>query len=71
MRLFFNALLSPAGKGLALWLSFVVSNCEVVIFSIGILGNVWCLIVSIPDISLFLILVKLARNGMLLRLYGR
>ena len=37
------------------WLLFVMSNCEVVTyFPIGILGQVWCLIVSIPDISLFL-----------------
>ena len=29
-RLFICALLSPAGKGLTSWLSFVVSNCEFV-----------------------------------------
>ena len=29
-RLFFGALLSPAGKGLASWLSSVMSYCEVV-----------------------------------------
>ena len=45
--LFINALWSPAGKGLASWLSFVMSNCEV---PIGILGQVWCLIVSLPDL---------------------
>ena len=28
--LFVDALWSPAGKGLTFWLSFVVSNCEVV-----------------------------------------
>ena len=28
----FDALWSPAGKGLTTWLSFVISNCEVVIF---------------------------------------
>ena len=27
-RLFIDALWSPAGKGLASWLSFVLSNCE-------------------------------------------
>ena len=32
MRLFINALWSPAGKGLTSWLSFVMSNCEVVTF---------------------------------------
>ena len=33
---FLCALLSPAGKGLTFWLSFVVSNCE-----IGIPGQMW------------------------------
>ena len=45
MRLFICALWSPAGKGLTSWLSFVVSNCP-----IDILGQVWYLIVSIPDL---------------------
>ena len=31
-RLFINALWSPARKGLASWLSFVMSNCVVVTF---------------------------------------
>ena len=31
-RLFINALWSPAGKGLTSWLSFVMSNSEVVTF---------------------------------------
>ena len=30
VRLFIDALWSPAGKGLTFWLSFVMSNCEVV-----------------------------------------
>ena len=42
------ALYSPAGKGLTSWLSFVVSNCEFVTL-IGIFGQEWYLIVSIPD----------------------
>ena len=45
-RLFICALWSPAGKGLTSWLSFVVSSY----FPIGILGQVWYLIVSIPDL---------------------
>ena len=49
-RLFICALWSPAGKGLTSWLSFVVSNCEFVTFPIDILGQVWYLIVSIPDL---------------------
>ena len=48
-RLFIDAL-SPAGKGLISWLLFVMSNCDVCHFPIGILGQVWCLIVSIPDL---------------------
>ena len=31
-RLFIDALQSPAGKGLTSWLSFMMSNCEVVTF---------------------------------------
>ena len=31
-RLFVDTLLSPAGKGLASWPSFVMSNCKVVTF---------------------------------------
>ena len=46
-RLFIDALWSPAE------LSFVISNCEVVTFPVGILGQVWCLIVSIPDLCHF------------------
>ena len=32
VRLFIDALWSPAGKGLTSWLSFVRSNCEFVTF---------------------------------------
>ena len=49
-RLFITALWSPAGKGLTFWLSFVMFNCVFVTFPCGILGQVWCLIVSIPDL---------------------
>ena len=44
-RLFIDALWSLAGKGLTSWLSFVMSNCEVVTFP-----SVCCLIVLIPDL---------------------
>ena len=44
-RLFIDALWSLAGKRLTSWLSFVMSH-----FPIGILGQVWCLIVSNPDL---------------------
>ena len=46
-RLFVDALWSPAGKGLTSWLSFVMSNCD---FLIGTLGQVWCLIASMPNL---------------------
>ena len=49
-RLFICALWSPAGKGLTSWFSFVVSDCEFITFPIGILGQVWFLIVSISDL---------------------
>ena len=54
-RLFICALCTPTGKGLSSWLSFVfvVSNCE---FGIGILGQVWYLIVSIPNLCTYLTL---------------
>ena len=48
--LFIAALWSPTGKGLTSWLLFVMFNCVFVTFPSGILGQVWCLIVSIPDL---------------------
>ena len=49
-RLFIAALWSSAGKGLASWLLFMMSNCDFVTFPCGILGRVWNLIVLIPDL---------------------
>ena len=43
------ALWSPVGKGLTSWLSFVVSTVSLSL-PIGILGQVWYLIVLIPDL---------------------
>ena len=48
--LFIAAFWSPAGKGLTFWLMFVLSNCDFVTFPCGILGQVWYLIVLIPDL---------------------
>ena len=45
-----RALWSPAGKGLTTWLSFVMLNCVFVTFPCGILGQMWYLILSIPDL---------------------
>ena len=52
--LFIDALWSPAGKGLTTWLSFVMLNSVFVTFLCGILGQVWYLIVSIPDLCPFI-----------------
>ena len=49
-RLFMAALWSPAGKGLTSWLLFVMSNFDFVNFPCAILGQVWYLIVLIPDL---------------------
>ena len=57
-RLFVCAWWSPAGGGgggrgggeAGLWLLFVVSTVSVCHFPIGILGQVWYLIVSDPDL---------------------
>ena len=48
MSLFIAAFWSPEGKGLTSWLLFVMFNCVFVTFPCGILGQVWCLTVSIP-----------------------
>ena len=53
-RLFICALWSPAG--LTSWLSFVVFNSEFVTPN-GILGQVWYLILSIPDLCTLTYLV--------------
>ena len=39
-----------SGKGLTSWLLFVMSNCDFVTFPCGFLGQVWYLIVFIPDL---------------------
>ena len=49
-RLFIATLWSPAGKGLTSWLSFVMFGYVFVTFPCGILGPVWYLIASIPDL---------------------
>ena len=48
LRLFIAALWSPAGKGLTSWLLFVM---VIVFFLLShVLGQVWYLIVSIPEL---------------------
>ena len=49
-RLFIAVLWSSAGKGLTFWLLFVIFNCVFVTFPCGLLGQVWYLIVLIPDL---------------------
>ena len=59
VRLFIRAVLSSAGKGLTSWLSFMVYNCDFFYhFPIGILGQVWYLVVSIPDLCTLTYFVK-------------
>ena len=52
-RLFIAVVWSPAEKGLTSWLLFVMFNCVFITFPCGILGQVWCLIVSFPDLWRF------------------
>ena len=59
-HLFVAALWSPAGKGLTSWLLFLMFNCVLVTFPCGILGQVWYLIVSIPDLCLLFLKLKKA-----------
>ena len=62
LLLFIAALWSPAGKKLTSWLLFVMFNCDFVTFPCGILGQVWHLAVSIPDLchlSTFMINLRL------------
>ena len=49
-RLFIAASWSSAGKGLASCISCVMFNCVFVSFPYGILGQVWYLIILIPDL---------------------
>ena len=49
-RLFIAPLWSPAGKGLISRLLFVMFNCVFVTSPCGILGQMWYLIVSVPDL---------------------
>ena len=49
-HLFIAVLWSPAGKWLTSWLLFVKSNYDFVTVPYGTLGQVWYLIVLIPDL---------------------
>ena len=50
--LFLAALWSPAGKGRTSWLSCVVFSYAFVNFPCGVAGQVWYLIVPIPDLCI-------------------
>ena len=53
--LFLEAVWSPAGKGLTSWLSCMWCSCVFVTFPYGVItvmGQVWFLIVLIPDLCL-------------------
>ena len=49
-HMFIAAMWSPARKGLTSSLLFMMFNCIFVTFPCGILGQVWYLIVFIPDL---------------------
>ena len=49
-RLFIAALWSPAWEGMTSWLLCVKSICDFVTFPCGILGQMWYLIVLVPDL---------------------
>ena len=49
--LFIASVWSPAGEGLTSCLLFVMFNCVFITFSCGILGQVWYLTVSFPDLG--------------------
>ena len=50
VRLFVDALWSPAGKGLTSWLSFVMSICDIVTFPLVSWVRCSAMVVSIPDL---------------------
>ena len=62
-RLFIFALWSPVGKGLTSWLSFVVSAVSLSLSHLT-LGQVWYLIVSIPDLCTLTYFKSLLRQGL-------
>ena len=63
LRLFIVALWSPAGKGLTSWLSFVMFNCVYVTFLCGILGQMWYLLATIPDLCHLFYLFNIVPYG--------
>ena len=60
MPLFIDALSSPAGKGLTSWLSFVMSNCEVVTFPLVSCVRCGAALYRFLIFALFLTLVLMA-----------
>ena len=52
----------PVGKGLASWLLYAAHSCAFATFPYGVLGKVWYLIVSIPDLCLLSYFHALLRN---------
>ena len=56
--LFIDALWSPAGKGLTSWLSFVMSNCEVVTFPLVSWVRCGAWLYQFRIFALFLTLIK-------------
>ena len=62
-RLLIAALWSPAEKGLTTWLLLVMFIVFFVTYPCGILGQVWYLIVSLPDLCRLSYLSVVKING--------
>ena len=64
LHLFIAALWSPEGKGLTVWLLFVMFIVTFVTITFGILVHVWYLIVSIPDPCCLAYFYKVSISGL-------
>ena len=82
LRLFIAALWSPDGKGLTSWLLLVMFIERFVTFPCGILGEVWYLIVSFPDLCIlsyfgshfspwYTLIIQMQRLGIILGVIPR
>ena len=73
-RLFIAAMWSPEGKGLTSWLLFVMFIAILLLSTFGILGQVWYLIVLIPDpccLSYFNIHSKVSKGAKIRNRYNQ
>ena len=72
LRLFIADMWPAAVKGLTFWFEFVMFSCVIVTNPSSILGQVWYLIVSVPDLcrlSFFYILKEKVYNDFMYCIY--